>query len=94
MAKTIPKTLSDFRALHDPNVVVPNKIRAALASMATEGKEHWEYEADFLKRAGVTPLQLAAFRETFKTHIVETGNSRNAKRVWFADPKTAEKARG
>lgn len=89
-----PKTLVDFRAAHDKNVIIPSKIRAALAAMLKEGPENFEYEADFLRRAGVSNTDIGMFRSQFeKGHIVEVGG-RKMKRVWFADPKVARKARG
>lgn len=93
MAK--PKTIADFRSAHDPNVIVPNKIRAALAAMLKEGTEQWEYELDFLKRSGISTTQLGQFRDQFADHIIEASGSsgRNAKRVWFADAKVAKKLR-
>lgn len=93
MAK--PKTLSDFRSLHDSNVIVPAKIREALTAMLKEGPEQWEYEADFVKRAGVSNTQIGAFREQFIDHIIEAPSTarQTARRVWFADPKVAKKLR-
>ena len=87
------KTLADFRATHDPDVVVPAKIRKALEAMEAESPENWEYEADFLKRSSLSTTQLARYRPQFEAHIVET-SGRNPKKVWFALAKIAEKARG
>ena len=87
------KNLADFRAAHDPNVIVPAKIKKALADMLAEGKETWEYETDLMRRANVSTTDLARFRPMFEAHIVET-NGRNSKRVWFASVKVAEEARG
>ena len=87
------KTLADFRSTHDPDVVIPAKIKKALASMESEHPENWEYEADFLKRSGLSTTQLAHYRPQFDGHIVET-TGRNPKKVWFASKKVAEKARG
>jgi hypothetical protein len=95
MAKA--KTIADFRVLHDVNVIVPNKITTALAAMLKEGPEQWDYEGDFIKRAGISQTQLGAFREQFIDHIIEapSGSSgRNARRVWVADSKIAKKLRG
>lgn len=96
MATPKGKTLGDFRAVHDLNVIVPNKIRAALAAMLKESNEQWEYEVDFMKRATISPTNIAAFRDQFAEHIVQTPHvhGRQSKRVWFADPKVARKARG
>lgn len=87
-----PKTLADFRAAHDMNVIVPAKIKSALAAMKAEHVESWAYEGDLMKRAEIGTTQVAMFREQFADHIVET-RGKNPKRVWFADAKVAEKAR-
>lgn len=90
------KTLADFRAIHDPNVTIPNKIRAALAAMRKVGPEQWEYETEFMKLAGISTTQLAQFREQFSAHVIETQHhaGRSPRKVWFADPNAAKKARG
>lgn len=95
MAKA--KTLADFRTLHDLNVIVPNKIRAAFDAMLKEGPEQWDYESDFIKRAGISQTQLGAFHEQFLEHIIETpghNGGRAGRRVWIADIKVAKKLRG
>jgi hypothetical protein len=95
MAK--PKTLADFKAAHDPNVIVPNKIRAALEALLKEGPEHWVYEGDFLKLSGLSTTQLGAFREQFEDHIViapSGASGRAGKRAYFGSSKVAAKLRG
>lgn len=96
MSKKNTRTAADFRAAHDPEVIIPTRIRAALDAMVKEGPEHWEYEADFIRRAGVSQTQIAAYRDQFAAHIVETGHAggRSPKRVWFGDAKVARKLRG
>jgi hypothetical protein len=97
MAKPTFKDLAAFKMEHDPNVKVPIKIKAALASLLAEGKEAAEYELDFIKRCGpgVGATHIAAFREQFAAHIVTVrANGKSEKRVWFGDPKVAAKARG
>lgn len=86
------RTLDDYRAAHDKNVIIPTKIKAALANMLKEGAENWSYEADFIRRAGISQTDMGLFRDQFSDHIVET-SGKTAKRVWFADPKVAEKVR-
>lgn len=93
MNKPKVKTLADFRAAHDKNVIVPAKIQAALDEMAKESPEQWEYERELLSRAGLSVTDLALFREQFAGHVVET-SGKNAKRVWFATKKAASAARG
>lgn len=95
MAK--PKTLADFKAAHDPNVIVPNKIRAAFEALLKEGPEHWVYEGDFLKLAGISTTQLSLFREQFDDHIVAApggASGRAPKRAYFGSAKVAAKLRG
>lgn len=99
-AKTESRNVASFRAQHDPDVVVPNAIKAALAGMEKDhGPEHYEYESDFIKLAGVGATAMAAHRETFKDFIVDAkpvgkGNTRMARRAWFATVKAAKAARG
>lgn len=89
------KTLADFRSEYDPDIKVPKLITAGLASLLATGVESWEYEIDFMRRAGIGMAALATYRDQFAKHIVEVkqGN-KNLKRVWFADVKVAAKARG
>lgn len=86
------KTLDSLRAVHDDSVVIPTRIRARFAAMLKAGPEEHDYEADFLKAAGVSNNKIGAFRTQFKAHIVKTIGT-NPKRVWFADPKVAKKFR-
>lgn len=100
MAKAKPgksKTLADFKAEYDPDVRIPAKIRAGLASLLAEGREAWEYEQEFLRRCGtgVGNSHITMYRPPFEKHIVEVKQGgKNLKRVWFADVKVAAKARG
>jgi hypothetical protein len=94
MAKS--KTLADFKAAHDPNVIVPNKIKMALAAIEKDGSENWLYEVDFLKLSGLSTTQLAMFRDQFAAHVVEAPGShgKSTKRVYFGSAKVAAKLRG
>lgn len=88
------RNLASFGATYDKNVIVPNKIRAALAALEKEhGAEGWEHEAELIKRASASTTDFAMFRDQFASHFVEVGG-RNAKRVWFATVKAAKAARG
>lgn len=91
-AKAVGKSLADFRAAHDKNVIVPTKIRKALEDLEKQGPENWRYESDFIKLAGISQTDVSMFREQFVGHIVET-SGKSPKRVWFASPKVAAKAR-
>ncbi len=86
------KTLADFRAKYDRDVVIANKIRAAFALMLESGPEEHEEQADFLKLAGITENDLKNVRDKFSDHLVETPNVKRDRapfRIWFADPKVA-----
>lgn len=105
--KSAPKansTLAAFKSLHDPSVIIPNKIRAALAKLAKEDVA-FAYEATdtrggtpMTKRADVSTLHLAQYRKQFADHIVrvaqDTGSRRAPRLVWFGDSKVAFAARG
>jgi len=92
-AATRGNTVDAFRAAHDRDIIVPRKITEALGRMAKEGPEHWLYEADFIKLAGISQTDMGAHRDTFAKHIVTT-TGRNPKRAWFHDAKVAAKLRG
>lgn len=99
MPASKPRTLADFRASHDKSTVIPNKIRAALAVMAKQGPEHYEYEAEFLKLASLSVTDLAAYRDQFAPHLFIAkhlnGKSYSTpKNIWFATKQAAAKARG
>lgn len=92
-SKAAARNLADFRQAHDPDVIVPTRLRTTLAEMLKEDPENWMYEGDLLKRANVSTTNINAYREQFSGHVVEI-RGRNAKRAWFADPKVAAKVRG
>lgn len=93
-----------FRAAHDRSVLVPQKIKAALASLAKDnanpnakdgpkdGSDGWEYEAQFIKRAGISQTDMGVYRDQFKGHVVQV-SGKNPKRVWVASEKEAAKFR-
>jgi hypothetical protein len=95
MAASKAKTLADFRAAHDPDVMIPNRIRAGLAAIEKEGPEHYLYGSDFLKLTGLSTTQLAAYREQFAAHIVDAplsgSGGRSSKRAYFGNAKVAAK---
>lgn len=105
-AKRSKRDLSTYFAAHDPKIIIPNKIRAALEKMCKDdGPEAYAYEfsdhtggTPFTKLAGVSIVNLNAYREQFAAHVVEakqdTGNRRGPRWVWFATVKAAKAARG
>ena len=80
------KSLRDFRALYDKDLIVPSKIKAALKRIGANG---WEYEIEFQRNAGVSQTDLSNFREQFAEYIVEL----RSKRVWAGSPKMAAEMR-
>lgn len=97
--KTAGRTLADWGAKHDKDIVIPNKIKAALAAMAKEGPEHFLYEQEFLQLAKISTTDLGKYRGQFADHIVvvthENGKAYSSpKNVWFHDVRLAKQLRG
>lgn len=90
--KAAGKTIADLRALHDKNVLIPNRIKAAIAVLAKDGPENWAYEGDFVKLVvpGISPIDLRDYRDQFSEFWDEmpaTNGKRDARKVWFATAK-------
>jgi hypothetical protein len=83
------RSLDEFANLHDKATIVPRKIRDALTQLG----DSWEYETDFMRRAGLSPTDLARYREPFLDHCVMVPG-RNPKRAWAGTLKFAAKLRG
>lgn len=86
--KRAGKSLDEFRAAHDPNYIVPRKIKDGLAQLG----DSWEYEVPFLRLCGLSVTQLANFREQFEEFYVAT-KGKNPKRCWAGTKATAQKLR-
>lgn len=98
-AKKSGKTLDDLRAIHDRTIVVPNRIKAAIAKLAEEGPENWCYECDFIKllTPNIASKDISDYREQFADFwalMPPTNGVRDAKKVWFATKKAADSWRG
>jgi len=87
-AKPAGKSLADFRAAHDKSFIVPKKLNEALAALG----DGWEYEAQFIKTAGINALDCSAYREQFEDFIVTVG-TKTKKRVWCGTKKLATQLR-
>lgn len=86
------KDFAAFRAVHDKSYAVPKRIREALAELG----ESWEYEADLVRRCGVSHVDFAKFKDAFLEHCVETqrvNGQSHAKRVWAGTKAFAAKLR-
>jgi hypothetical protein len=93
MSKPIKKgnRLNDLRAIHDRNVVIPNRIRAAIATLLASGDE-WIYELDFLKlsKPPIGSVDISKFRDGFVDYWAEmpsVNGKATMRRVWFATTK-------
>ena len=96
MKKKPANTLADFKAAHDPSTKYINRIKEGLKSLAAEGPEAWENEADFIRRCGTSVHAVKPYYDQFKDHWINVprkGNIRTT-RVWFGDKRIAAKARG
>lgn len=85
------KSLEAFRAAHDRDYIIPARIKESLNELG----ESWEYEADFIRRCGVSQIDFAAYRDQFTDFFINTdGSHRNrGKRVWAGTKAFAAKLR-
>lgn len=92
LAKSKPtkvgKSVAAFRSAHDKSFIVPNKISEALKKLG----DGWEYEADFIRLAGISQGEMGAYRESFVDHVVTVGG-KNPRKVWAGTKVLAEKLR-
>jgi hypothetical protein len=94
-APKVKKTLADLHAAHDKNVMVPNRIKATLETLAASGDD-WIYETDFIASAKppLSTTDISRFRDQFKDFWAETpptNGKSSSRRVWFASKKLADK---
>lgn len=83
-AKKKGRSFDEFLAEYDKDVIVPRKIRAALAELPDDG---WEFESQFIRDAGISQNDIANYREKFAAHIVFF--KRDGKRAWVKDTQVA-----
>jgi hypothetical protein len=84
------KSLADFKAAHDKNFIVPNKIKAAFEKLGSGG---WEYEQDFARLATVSMTDITKFREQFNDQVVLIKENGRERRAWVGSKSTADKMR-
>lgn len=92
---TAKRTLADLSAAHDKKIIVPNRIRAALAVLVDSGND-WVYESDFLKLASppISGADISKYRGKFLDFWHETpatNGKSSARKVWFASKSLAVK---
>jgi hypothetical protein len=71
------KKIEDFRRLYDKDLIVPEKIKAAIKKLGVDG---WEYEKDFVRMAGVRTADLAEYRDQFADYWITI--TKDSRRVW------------
>jgi len=84
------KTRDDFRAAHDRSFIVPQKIEAAIKQL---GADHWEYEAEFLRVAGISTAELGRYRSQFEKSVVAVRVNGATRYVWAGSEALAEELR-
>ena len=90
------RTVADYRAAHDKDVIIPNKIRAGLARLLAIGPEHYADNEEFRALCGVQAAELATYRNQFARNwfiVAGTNRSKTPKRIWFGNPKVADRLR-
>jgi hypothetical protein len=90
MTKPKPKgkTIADLQAAHDKNVIIPNRIRAALDALLSSD-DAWAYEIDFMKlsKPPLGSQDISKYREQFAEYWAEmpsVNGKSQIRRVWFA----------
>lgn len=81
------KSLAEFREAYDRDYIVPRKVREALNALG----DSWEYEAEFVRRAGVSFADLGRYRDQFAEHVVVL--NRDSRRAWAGTVALAAKMR-
>lgn len=87
---TAKKTIAALRAIHDKSIVIPNRIRGAIAALKASGDD-WAYETDFIRMAKppIGTHDIARFRDEFAAHWADmpsVDGKKSARKVWFATP--------
>jgi len=81
------KSLSEFASMYDKDTIVPKKIREAIDAL---GPDCWEYEQEFIKRAGISTYDMSTYREQFSDeYVLSVG--KHSKRVWAGSPEMKAK---
>lgn len=65
-AGNVGRSVDEFRQRHDSTHIIPARIKAALSKL-----DGWEYEAEFLRGAGVANNQISRFRPLFEDYTLQ-----------------------
>jgi hypothetical protein len=82
-------SLEDLDRQYNPNIIIPTKIKAALAKLGDNAMT----AVNFQKEANVTLLQLAQFSELFENFQVTVRDNGKARVLWCGTEAFARKAR-
>jgi hypothetical protein len=82
-------SLSDLDNQYNPNVIVPAKIKAALAKLGDNAMT----SINFQKEAGVTTLPLSQFSEQFESFQVVVRDNGKPKTLWCGSESFAKKVK-
>jgi len=82
-------SLEDLDRQYNPNVIIPARIKAALAKLGDTAMT----SVNFAREAGVTPLQLAQFGDQFEGFQLIVRENGKAKTLWCGTEAFARKAR-
>jgi len=94
--KAKARTVADFKAAHDRDTIVVNKIRAGLQKLLDIGPEHYEYSESFRAICGLQARDLADYKDRFADHWFKAaghGSGKDGKVVWFGSAKVAARLR-
>lgn len=88
------KGKAEFQAKFSRKFIIPNKVTAAIAELGPTG---YEEQGEFLKRVGLTPVDLNLCKESFADFWFEArpvgGNSKTCV-IWCGSEKFAKELQG
>lgn len=82
-------SLSDLDRQYNPNVIVPARIRAALAKLGDNAMT----ALNFQREANVTTLHLSQFADQFEDHLVTVREGGRPKVLWCGTAAFAAKVK-
>ncbi len=84
----VGRSVAEFQRLHNPDIVIPEKIRAALARL---GADKWLYENELAHLAGMSSDRVRAYRHAFPDNVVAV--KLNGPFIWAGSPDVAQQLR-
>lgn len=89
--KIAKMNLEELNARYNPNVIIPNKIKAALKEVGNAAVA----EDELRKLTGLNANQLAQFRAEFENYLIPVRDpaSRHPRYLWAGTPEFAAAAR-